>query len=188
MSRSGHLLIDTDPVRTALNALVQSTDRLKLFNEEVRTKRPIINLRDDLSWISINYESYFMTFQVINALKIIKISFFQNFGFLAWIQGRPTYSSSPPLLSRDPDIKPRLFRFLTRAREKNLCIFWTEIYFKLRELLFDLIGQKRKSQLFPVVDQVMNPLQLDLLVRVVLLGLFVDLYLHRHQLVRYWPH
>ena len=42
MSRSGHLLIDADPVRTALNALVQSTDRLKLFNEEVRTKRPII--------------------------------------------------------------------------------------------------------------------------------------------------
>ena len=49
MSRSGHLLIDVDPVRTALNALVESTDRLKLFNEEVRTKRPIINLRDDLS-------------------------------------------------------------------------------------------------------------------------------------------
>ena len=125
MSRSGHLLIDADPVRTALNALVQSTDRLKLFNEEVRTKRPIINLRDDLSWISIiNYESYFMTFQVINALKIIKISFFQNFGFLAWIQGRPTYSSSPPLLSRDPDIKPRLFRFLTRATKGTpaLCL------------------------------------------------------------------
>ena len=69
-----------------------------------------------------------MTFQVINALKIIKISFFQKFGFLAWIQGRPTYSSSPPLLSRDPDIKPRLFRFLTRAREKKTYVFFEPKY------------------------------------------------------------
>ena len=34
MSRSGNLLIDQDPVRTALNALVESSDQFRLLNEE----------------------------------------------------------------------------------------------------------------------------------------------------------
>lgn len=60
-----------------------------------------------------------MAFQVINALKIIKISFSKNLDF--WLGSRAALHivRVPPLLSRDPDIKPRLFRFLTMAREKN---------------------------------------------------------------------
>ena len=34
MSRSGNLLIDQDPVRTALNALAESSDQFRLLNEE----------------------------------------------------------------------------------------------------------------------------------------------------------
>ena len=34
MSRSGNLLIDQDPVRTALNALTESSDQFRLLNEE----------------------------------------------------------------------------------------------------------------------------------------------------------
>ena len=62
-----------------------------------------------------------MSFQVINALKIIKISYSPNFGFLAWIQDARARPSLSPLTSRDPDIKPTFQIFDKGSRE----LFWT---------------------------------------------------------------